>query len=154
MKTQNLWERARDLFDLAAAAPPAERAALLDRECNEDSGLRAEVESLLRHLVTPGDPFLESPGMKLRPPPTNVDIAGLVGNGMTAWANALVGRKIGRYMVVRLLATGGMGGVFEAMQEYPARAVALKIMPPGLSVPSALARFRMEPEVLARLQHP
>ena len=37
------------LLDLAAAVPPARRAALLDRECS-DPQVRAEVESLLRYL--------------------------------------------------------------------------------------------------------
>ncbi len=71
-----------------------------------------------------------------------------------AWAAALIGRRIAHYTIVRLIAAGGMGCVFEAQQERPRRAVALKVMRPGLSVPSALARFRIEPEILARLQHP
>ena len=35
------------LFELALSTPEGERAALLDRECKGDAGLRARVEALL-----------------------------------------------------------------------------------------------------------
>ncbi|MDX2198594.1 MAG: protein kinase [Phycisphaerae bacterium] len=47
-----------------------------------------------------------------------------------------------------------MGCVFEARQEHPSRSVAVKLLRPGFSAASALARFRVEPEILGRLQHP
>ena len=51
------------LFDLALNAPEAERAALLDRECGDDPGLRARVDALLRADAAPAnDLTLTQPG--------------------------------------------------------------------------------------------
>ena len=56
--------------------------------------------------------------------------------------------------IVRLIAEGGMGRVYEAKQEKPGRTVAVKVMRPGLTSPSLLKRFEYETEVLGRLRHP
>lgn len=138
------WRRIEEIFDRAVAAPVAQRAALLDEACGNDAELRAEVESLLEHDTRAGDDFLDSPVVALRHPDRSAP----------EWALALVGKRLGRYTIVRLVGHGGMGCVYEAMQERPARTVALKVLQPGFSTPSALARFRLEPEVLGRLQHP
>jgi len=66
----------------------------------------------------------------------------------------LPGCDIGGVTVVRLMAEGGMGRVYEATQEKPKRTVAVKVMRPGLTSPSILRRFEYEAEVLGRLQHP
>jgi tRNA A-37 threonylcarbamoyl transferase component Bud32/tetratricopeptide (TPR) repeat protein len=62
--------------------------------------------------------------------------------------------RIGRYRVRRLIGFGGMGAVYEAMQEQPRRTVALKVMKPGVASRSALKRFEYESQLLARLRHP
>ena len=69
-------------------------------------------------------------------------------------ADALVGRRIGRYDVQRLVATGGMGAVYEAVQQSPRRCVALKLMKPGLASHALWRRFEHEAEMLGRLRHP
>ena len=58
------------------------------------------------------------------------------------------------YEIVRLLAEGGMGVVYEAWQEKPRRRVALKLLRPGLVTPALLRRFGREIELLGRLEHP
>ena len=58
------------------------------------------------------------------------------------------------YEIVRLLAEGGMGVVYEAWQEIPRRRVALKLLRPGLVTPALLRRFGREIELLGRLEHP
>jgi tRNA A-37 threonylcarbamoyl transferase component Bud32/CHASE2 domain-containing sensor protein len=62
--------------------------------------------------------------------------------------------RIGRYHVKRIIGGGGMGTVYEAVQEHPRRAVALKVMKPGIASRSALRRFEDESQILARLRHP
>ena len=60
-----------------------------------------------------------------------------------------------RYRVVRELGRGGMGVVYQALDENLGRDVALKVM--ALSArqdPSAAGRFRREAQVLAALHHP
>lgn len=66
----------------------------------------------------------------------------------------LVGREIGSYTVKRAIASGGMGTVYEAVQESPRRTVALKVMRAGIASRSALRRFEYEAQLLARLRHP
>jgi tRNA A-37 threonylcarbamoyl transferase component Bud32/tetratricopeptide (TPR) repeat protein len=62
--------------------------------------------------------------------------------------------RIGKYHIKRVIAAGGMGVVYEAMQDTPRRSVALKIMKQGIASRSALRRFEYESQILARLRHP
>ncbi|MCH7592439.1 MAG: serine/threonine protein kinase, partial [Planctomycetes bacterium] len=63
-------------------------------------------------------------------------------------------KRIGHYRIRRLIASGGMGTVYEAAQEKPRRVVALKVMKKGVTSPSAMRRFEYESQILARLRHP
>ena len=62
--------------------------------------------------------------------------------------------QIGHYRITRVIASGGMGTVYEAVQENPRRAVAVKVMRTGLLSRSAQRRFEYEAQILARLRHP
>jgi serine/threonine-protein kinase len=70
--------------------------------------------------------------------------------------SGLEGRVLaGRYRVVRLLGQGGMGAVYEAVQEDLFRRVALKVLRPEHAAdPTVLARFHQEARAAARLAHP
>jgi eukaryotic-like serine/threonine-protein kinase len=68
--------------------------------------------------------------------------------------NNIIGTSIGGYHVKRVIATGGMGIVYEATQTSPRRTIALKIMKRGIASRSALRRFQYEAQILARLRHP
>lgn len=129
----------RDLFVEAAGLPPDRRGAFLAARCGDDADLRRELESLLEfHENTTG--FLSGSPFQ--------DI------GPAAIGTLPTGTRIGRYTVVRLLGAGGMGLVYEATQDAPRRAVALKLMRPGLVSADLLRRFEREAQTLARLQHP
>jgi len=68
---------------------------------------------------------------------------------------AIAGRSVGPYRLVRLLGRGGMGVVYEALQESPRRAVALKVLLGGPHADAATRRmFQRECDSLARLKHP
>ena len=64
------------------------------------------------------------------------------------------GLRIDGFRILRVLASGGMGHVFEARQENPSRAVALKLLRPEVASRSLLARFEHEAQILGRLTHP
>jgi len=60
----------------------------------------------------------------------------------------------GRYEIVRFLARGGMGEVYEAFDRFLAEKVALKtILPVIAEEPQALARFRREIQIARRISH-
>ncbi len=69
-------------------------------------------------------------------------------NGLSA------GTRIGGCTIVGLLAEGGMGRVYEARQDAPARAVAVKVMRAGLGSAGLARRFAHEADLLGRLRHP
>ena len=62
---------------------------------------------------------------------------------------------IGEYRILRRIGEGGMGVVYEAEQQNPRRAVALKVIRGGAYVDDHAVRlFRREAQALARLKHP
>lgn len=66
----------------------------------------------------------------------------------------LIGTVVGGVTIVRPIAEGGMGRVYEGLQEKPRRPVAVKVMRPGFVSREACRRFDNESEVLGRLRHP
>jgi serine/threonine-protein kinase len=59
------------------------------------------------------------------------------------------------YTIVRLLATGGMGEVYEATHTFTGRAVALKVLKLGRAASAeAIRRAKLEAVVLSKLNHP
>jgi len=129
------WESISTLLERALDLGPADRRELYARECGGDAKLAEEVE-LLVEADTRSRGFLDAipaaPSARPIPP----------------------GTRVGRYTLIRRLAAGGMGVVFEAQQERPNRRVALKLVQAALADESTLRRFRYEAEALGRLRHP
>jgi len=63
-------------------------------------------------------------------------------------------KRIGHYTIQSVIASGGMGTVFKAVQESPRRTVAIKVMKAGVNTPAELRRFEFEAQLLGRLRHP
>ena len=62
--------------------------------------------------------------------------------------------RVGEFRILRRIGHGGMGVVYEAVQESLGRHVALKLLPPdSLADPNRLERFRREAKSAARLHH-
>ncbi|MEZ6008742.1 MAG: serine/threonine-protein kinase [Planctomycetota bacterium] len=67
----------------------------------------------------------------------------------------LVGERLGRWRIQRLLGRGGMGRVYEATDRFRRKHVALKVLSEHLAADEAFRkRFDRESETLAELTHP
>ncbi|MCU0867000.1 MAG: serine/threonine-protein kinase [Planctomycetes bacterium] len=128
-------ERLEDLFHRAAALPAGERPALVQAECAEDAALATELLALLRQLDRPTPDGLEP--RRVRP------------------AEATEPTRIGRYRILERIGEGGMGVVYRAEQTEPVqRIVALKVVRAGMDTEQAMARFALERQALAQMDHP
>lgn len=69
--------------------------------------------------------------------------------------DAMIGRRFGGAVVVRLIGTGGMGAVYEAENPLLGRRYAVKVVLPELaSKPLAVERFLQEGRAAAAILHP
>lgn len=128
--------RALEVFESLLDLSPEESAAGL--AALEDSELREAVRRLLKE-DTRG--VIESDALAPE----------LIADSLSAVSGPM---DVPGFRIVRPLAYGGMGRVYEAEQLDPSRTVALKTVRRGLDSDSARARFRDEIDLLARLQHP
>ena len=136
------YTQIRSVYHNVIDRPDAERRRLLDEACVGDAALRGEVESLLRRHAGAGD-FLE--------PPSSADALGMV---EMARDRTFEGKSIGGYSIRGVLGRGGMGVVYEALQENPRRTVALKVVRSAPCADDLADRlFRREAQALARLDH-
>jgi eukaryotic-like serine/threonine-protein kinase len=141
----NTWNpKANEIFLQALELPtPGEREEYLDRVCQGDAALKAEVEALLAAGAKAGS-FLESPAMA---PQLAVTVE-----------RPLVERPgtiIGPYKLLEQIGEGGFGVVFMAEQQQPLRRkVAIKVLKPGMDTRQVVARFEAERQALALMDHP
>ncbi|MBX3439617.1 MAG: serine/threonine protein kinase, partial [Planctomycetaceae bacterium] len=133
--------RVQELFLAVIEHPIAERDEFLDRECGGDSGVRQRVQALLAAHELPGR-FLEAPAVAILDPdglrqPPQLDV------------------PIGPYILREQIGEGGFGLVYLAEQERPIRRkVAIKVIKPGMDTREVVARFEVERQALALMDHP
>lgn len=68
--------------------------------------------------------------------------------------SSLIGSKVGHCTIKAIIGTGGMGTVYEAIQDKTRRRVAVKMIKHGIATDVSLRRFDFEIQLLARLRHP
>jgi serine/threonine protein kinase len=137
------WEKIEEIYHAALKLEGSQRASFLDQVCQDDGGLRHEVESLLASDAQAGD-FIESPAIEL------------VARGMTDLSiPSLAGQQLGSYQILSLLGTGGMGVVYKARDTRLKRFVAIKVLPSDqVSDPERKRRFIQEARAASALNHP
>ena len=140
--TTRRWRRAEELFHAALEKPAERRGAYLAEICGEDSLLRAEIDRLLDSHGQAGD-FLE---------PRRAENS----QESAAGENDAVGRQIGAYRLVDVIASGGMGSVYRAVRadEQYEKLVAIKLIKQGAGTAEMRLRFMRERQMLASLEHP
>jgi eukaryotic-like serine/threonine-protein kinase len=167
------------LFAALAKLTAAERNAFLDSACAGDAELRRQVEKLLKAQDNAGD-FLQKPVVEqlaATPDPLrttdhdpntasaapemipahvlDTSASGQTGPHVPAQDAGPQAIAIPGYEIESVLGRGGMGVVYKARHLALKRTVALKmILGGGHARPGALARFKVEAEAVARLQHP
>jgi tetratricopeptide (TPR) repeat protein/serine/threonine protein kinase len=137
-------DHAKTIFLNALEIPTAEaRQEYLDRMCASDASLRAEVEELLHHnaqIPTAGD---ADAAVRTVDMPVEAPVGGKSGT------------VIGPYKLLQQIGEGGMGTVYMAEQTKPVqRKVALKVIKPGMDSRQVVARFEVERQALAMMDHP
>ncbi|CAN5505899.1 hypothetical protein BH09PLA1_BH09PLA1_20730 [soil metagenome] len=136
----NFETRLQQIFSEAIALPESERTSFLLRACPDDAHLRMRAEALLAAHSRAGE-FLTAPAMASNlavPPP-----------------QAYPGERIGRYKLFEVIGEGGFATVYRAEQDAPIRReVALKIIKLGMDTKQVIARFDVERQALAILDHP
>lgn len=137
------WTTIKQIFEAAQSRDVADRDAFLDEACGGDSGLRAEVESLLQAHDAEG--------------PVDRAMSEVMGSfHPESGSKDLQGHRIGPYEVINELGHGGMGRVFLARRADGQfdQQVALKLLGVGLPSADAQSRFLAERQILATLNHP
>jgi tetratricopeptide (TPR) repeat protein/TolB-like protein/tRNA A-37 threonylcarbamoyl transferase component Bud32 len=137
------WEAVKALFEAALDQDSARRSSFLEERC-PDASVRAEVERLLAEHDQAGA-FLSTPVLGNFPLETQPPTQGLAEGELLA----------GRFRIIRFIAGGGMGEVYEAEDQELREPVAVKtIRPEILAQPNALARFKREVHLARKVTHP
>ena len=127
------WRRVGELFAAARQLDGERRIAFLQENCGQDHELYQQVKSLLDIDGQPG--LLDS-----RPTAPTLGIPHVIA---------------GRFRIIRYIAEGGMGTVYEAEDLQLHDRVALKTIRPDIaSNPQAVERFKQEIRLGKRVTHP
>jgi serine/threonine protein kinase/Tol biopolymer transport system component len=137
------WEAIKSLFEAALDEAPSRRCLFLQQRC-PDPTVRAEVERLLAEHDKARE-FLSTPAIGNLAPKVEPETEDLLEGKLLA----------GRFLVVRFIAGGGMGEVYEAEDQELRERVAIKtIRAEVLAQRNAVARFRREVHLARKVTHP
>jgi serine/threonine protein kinase len=149
-------EREETVFYAALkVAEGVERATFLEQACAGDAELRASVEGL---LAAQGEVerFFAEGGAALNTIAGDATAAADVSRATAGLpCDEEIGARVGRYKLLQRLGEGGCGVVYMAEQQEPVRRrVAFKIIKLGMDTKSVIARFEVERQALALMDHP
>lgn len=140
------WRRIEELFFAALDLDAPARGELLAEET--DPEVAREVAAMLAAHES------EEPGIERFL--LADQLAGPLPEAQTDRPGSRIGSQVGAYRLVELIGRGGMGEVYlaERADGQFAQRVAVKLLRAGFDTSQAVARFRAEREILARLEHP
>ena len=131
---------------------PTRRSEFVKYACGANEVLRASVEDLLIAHES-NDCILDR--KLVEGCPVDESAAFLLTQGQSGEATQHIGTLVGPFRLMEKIGEGGFGLVFVAQQEHPVkRKVALKIIKPGTGSDEVVARFELERQALAMMDHP
>ena len=136
---ESIARRVHELLNQAMDVEKGQRSEFLRQACQESPELASRVEQLVS-AVDDSLPFLEIPALQV--------FAKEIANGEEP-----LPQFVGNYEIVKKIGTGGMGSVYEALQQQPRRTVALKIPRKRRWKQDLRQQLRFESELLGRLRH-
>jgi serine/threonine protein kinase len=153
----------REIFwEVLECRSPTERDAVLDERCGGDALLRESVLALLE--AHDKQSMLDREGTVQRWPrqlAAAVQVldpllpTATLSHQTVTEVEDRSGQIIGPYRLMELLGEGGFGQVYVAEQRQPVRRrVAMKLLKPGMNSKEVLARFELERQALAMMNHP
>ena len=179
MMTPDRYRKAGEIYDAALALPRDRRTEFIDQACDGDADLRREVESLLaahdeagrfiegapqrlnsllQAIATPSPPIPDDADDDQDASSADVDESSRNGESSQPEMRASVlvpGQHVGRYEILDVLGSGGMGTVYRALDHSLGREVAIKALAHTFRGDwGSLRRFEREARVLATLSHP
>ncbi len=134
----------KQIFFEVCDLPADERRGRLLVLCKDRDQIRAGVEALLREDSGEDEGLFAS-----RPESAIIDAVLADEDGAYEPVGEIAGCRM-----IRKIAEGGMGAVYECEQASPRRRVAIKLVRQGLSGAAIQRRFRHEAEILGHLKHP
>jgi eukaryotic-like serine/threonine-protein kinase len=145
-------QSAEKLFGAALALPPESRAAFLDRACRDAPDLRRLVEELLLDHERLGS-FLAKPAFGQANETPSSEHTAFPDSSQRFQPGEVIS---GRFLVVRFIARGGMGEVYEAKDHFlQDDRVALKLIRPEIAADTSnLRRFEREVILARKVVHP
>jgi serine/threonine protein kinase/tetratricopeptide (TPR) repeat protein len=160
-------ESVEQLFEAALALKPTEREAFLVQACGDDTELKRTVEGLLAEDAEAGS-LLEHPPLDFlnqtgeHPPRPDVTTDFIANDAVPSIPPSAAGRLkpgqvlIDRFFIVRFIAKGGMGEVYEAKDGFLQGVhIALKtILPHIADEPDWQKRFEREVLLAREVSHP
>ncbi len=139
---QQRWRQVEQLYHSAKERDPSQRHAFLAEVCRGDEELRCEIESLLAQ-DTSRECLLDRPAVELMGDSSTSHFAAAAHLEPDRLDPFVPGTLLGgRFRIVRAAGAGGMGFVYEALDEKLDQRVALKCAKPGYG-------GRLPPEVRA-----
>lgn len=148
------WDKIKTIVDTAMVLAGEEKESYLKTACQGSPDLLKEVQELLRSIE-------ESEKINFLEPLSGryqelivADIGDDVENTYTG--ATYIGKEFGAYRILESIGEGGMGTVYKAERtdgEFH-HTVAIKLIKQGVDSKENIRRFKMEREVLARLNHP
>lgn len=139
--TPDRWSRLKQIFEAAVEQPTGEREAFLAAACRDDADMLEQARRLLASH--------DEAASFLSPPPS-----GVLDAASSAPIFAPGDLVATRFRIVRYIASGGMGQVYEAQDLSLSTRVALKTIHPRLSVAGTLDLLKQEILAARRVTHP